>query len=209
MSRRSVSPPISPLGLSLLLQIEVRRFKSITINMSPAFPGRRRSDHFTRSSIIHPVYGFTLMHSQKWMCVGGVTTNNRFLSASINKFGLIEFLFCRSPFKKPVFESKTICYFVSHLSIPGPLGSAWTRHYCTYDKGSKTFTMSNTENKSAGKQVVQLSSVCFPWVVDEPDKREEKGGKKNRASVICVGETKSLLVSPPREENRKLSKLLN
>ncbi|XP_043976369.1 rho GTPase-activating protein 42 isoform X2 [Gambusia affinis] len=33
-----------------------------------------------------------------------------------------------------------------------PLGSAWTRHYCTYDKGSKTFTMSNTENKSAGKQ---------------------------------------------------------
>ncbi|XP_014844612.1 PREDICTED: rho GTPase-activating protein 42 isoform X4 [Poecilia mexicana] len=33
-----------------------------------------------------------------------------------------------------------------------PLGCAWTRHYCTYDKGSKTFTMSNTENKSAGKQ---------------------------------------------------------
>ncbi|XP_036005536.1 rho GTPase-activating protein 42 isoform X2 [Fundulus heteroclitus] len=33
-----------------------------------------------------------------------------------------------------------------------PLGCTWTRHYCTYDKGSKTFTMSNTENKSAGKQ---------------------------------------------------------
>uniref|UniRef100_A0A3B5QLE6 Rho GTPase-activating protein 42 n=1 Tax=Xiphophorus maculatus TaxID=8083 RepID=A0A3B5QLE6_XIPMA len=33
-----------------------------------------------------------------------------------------------------------------------PLGSTWTRHYCMYDKGSKTFTMSNTENKSAGKQ---------------------------------------------------------
>uniref|UniRef100_A0A3P9PN73 Rho GTPase-activating protein 42 n=1 Tax=Poecilia reticulata TaxID=8081 RepID=A0A3P9PN73_POERE len=33
-----------------------------------------------------------------------------------------------------------------------PLGCAWTRHYCAYDKGSKTFTMSNTENKSAGKQ---------------------------------------------------------
>ncbi|KAF7218745.1 rho GTPase-activating protein 42 isoform X2 [Nothobranchius furzeri] len=33
-----------------------------------------------------------------------------------------------------------------------PLGCAWTRHYCTYEKGSKTFTMINTENKSAGKQ---------------------------------------------------------
>ncbi|KAM4590500.1 rho GTPase-activating protein 42 isoform 2-T2 [Fundulus diaphanus] len=33
-----------------------------------------------------------------------------------------------------------------------PLGCTWTRHYCTYDKGSMTFTMSNTENKSAGKQ---------------------------------------------------------
>uniref|UniRef100_A0A8D3E8R9 Rho GTPase-activating protein 42 n=1 Tax=Scophthalmus maximus TaxID=52904 RepID=A0A8D3E8R9_SCOMX len=33
-----------------------------------------------------------------------------------------------------------------------PLGCTWTRHYCTYEKGSKTFTMSNTENKSAGKQ---------------------------------------------------------
>ncbi|CAG5999570.1 unnamed protein product [Menidia menidia] len=33
-----------------------------------------------------------------------------------------------------------------------PLGCNWTRHYCTYEKGSKTFTMSNTENKSGGKQ---------------------------------------------------------
>ncbi|XP_038138779.1 rho GTPase-activating protein 42 isoform X2 [Cyprinodon tularosa] len=33
-----------------------------------------------------------------------------------------------------------------------PLGCTWTRHYCTYDKGSKTFTMINTETKSAGKQ---------------------------------------------------------
>uniref|UniRef100_A0A8C6L422 Rho GTPase activating protein 42 n=1 Tax=Nothobranchius furzeri TaxID=105023 RepID=A0A8C6L422_NOTFU len=38
------------------------------------------------------------------------------------------------------------------FSVPGPLGCAWTRHYCTYEKGSKTFTMINTENKSAGKQ---------------------------------------------------------
>ncbi|XP_010738017.2 rho GTPase-activating protein 42 isoform X2 [Larimichthys crocea] len=33
-----------------------------------------------------------------------------------------------------------------------PLGCTWTRHYCTYEKGSNTFTMCNTENKSAGKQ---------------------------------------------------------
>uniref|UniRef100_A0A4W5NIU7 PH domain-containing protein n=1 Tax=Hucho hucho TaxID=62062 RepID=A0A4W5NIU7_9TELE len=35
-----------------------------------------------------------------------------------------------------------------------PLGCTWTRHYCTYEKGSKTFTMTNFETKSAGKQVV-------------------------------------------------------
>ncbi|XP_076002102.1 rho GTPase-activating protein 42 isoform X1 [Genypterus blacodes] len=33
-----------------------------------------------------------------------------------------------------------------------PLGCTWTRHYCTYEKGSKTFSMSNTENKSSTKQ---------------------------------------------------------
>ncbi|KAJ8368637.1 hypothetical protein SKAU_G00086650 [Synaphobranchus kaupii] len=33
-----------------------------------------------------------------------------------------------------------------------PLGCTWVRHYCTFEKGSKTFTMSNTENKSGGKQ---------------------------------------------------------
>ncbi|XP_069390046.1 rho GTPase-activating protein 42 isoform X2 [Paralichthys olivaceus] len=33
-----------------------------------------------------------------------------------------------------------------------PLGCTWIRHYCTYEKDSKTFAMSNTENKSAGKQ---------------------------------------------------------
>ncbi|XP_048839413.1 rho GTPase-activating protein 42 isoform X1 [Brienomyrus brachyistius] len=33
-----------------------------------------------------------------------------------------------------------------------PLGCTWTRHYCTYDKSAKTFTMTNTENKSSAKQ---------------------------------------------------------
>ncbi|KAM6973026.1 rho GTPase-activating protein 42 [Aplochiton taeniatus] len=33
-----------------------------------------------------------------------------------------------------------------------PLGCSWSRHYCTYEKGSKTFTMSHAENKSAAKQ---------------------------------------------------------
>nr|XP_055036424.1 rho GTPase-activating protein 42 isoform X1 [Misgurnus anguillicaudatus] len=33
-----------------------------------------------------------------------------------------------------------------------PLGCTWSRHYCTYEKGTKMFTMSNSEFKSAGKQ---------------------------------------------------------
>uniref|UniRef100_A0A7N5ZTX6 Rho GTPase activating protein 42b n=1 Tax=Anabas testudineus TaxID=64144 RepID=A0A7N5ZTX6_ANATE len=49
-----------------------------------------------------------------------------------------------------------------------PLGCTWTRHYCTYDKGGKTFTMSNTENKSAGKQVLKS---CIRRKTDSIDKR--------------------------------------
>uniref|UniRef100_A0A8D3BXX9 Rho GTPase activating protein 42 n=1 Tax=Scophthalmus maximus TaxID=52904 RepID=A0A8D3BXX9_SCOMX len=53
-----------------------------------------------------------------------------------------------------------------------PLGCTWTRHYCTYEKGSKTFTMSNTENKSAGKQpeMFKLRS-CIRRKTDSIDKR--------------------------------------
>lgn len=35
----------------------------------------------------------------------------------------------------------------------GPLGSVWTRYYCTYEKSSKMFTMSNTEVRPASRQV--------------------------------------------------------
>uniref|UniRef100_A0A8C9X1J2 Rho GTPase-activating protein 42 n=1 Tax=Sander lucioperca TaxID=283035 RepID=A0A8C9X1J2_SANLU len=60
-----------------------------------------------------------------------------------------------------------------------PLGCTWTRHYCTYEKGSKTFTMSNTETKSAGKQnglvvnqpeMFKLKS-CIRRKTDSIDKR--------------------------------------
>ncbi|KAK1784707.1 hypothetical protein P4O66_003386 [Electrophorus voltai] len=33
-----------------------------------------------------------------------------------------------------------------------PLGCTWIRHYCTYEKGTKTFTMTNTEAKPTAKQ---------------------------------------------------------
>uniref|UniRef100_A0A8C9YFT6 Rho GTPase-activating protein 42 n=1 Tax=Sander lucioperca TaxID=283035 RepID=A0A8C9YFT6_SANLU len=33
-----------------------------------------------------------------------------------------------------------------------PLGSVWTRYYCTYEKGSQMFTMSNTEARPASRQ---------------------------------------------------------
>uniref|UniRef100_A0A8C4P0N0 Rho GTPase activating protein 42b n=1 Tax=Dicentrarchus labrax TaxID=13489 RepID=A0A8C4P0N0_DICLA len=52
-----------------------------------------------------------------------------------------------------------------------PLGCTWTRHYCTYEKGSKTFTMSNTENKSAGKQVMFKLKSCIRRKTDSIDKR--------------------------------------
>ncbi|XP_029922662.1 rho GTPase-activating protein 42 isoform X2 [Myripristis murdjan] len=60
-----------------------------------------------------------------------------------------------------------------------PLGCTWTRHYCTYEKGSKTFTMSNTDTKSAGKQnglvmspaeMFKLKS-CIRRKTDSIDKR--------------------------------------
>uniref|UniRef100_A0A3B5A7I9 Rho GTPase-activating protein 42 n=1 Tax=Stegastes partitus TaxID=144197 RepID=A0A3B5A7I9_9TELE len=60
-----------------------------------------------------------------------------------------------------------------------PLGCTWIRHYCTYDKGNKTFSMSNTENKSSGKQngvvpnqpeMFKLKS-CIRRKTDSIDKR--------------------------------------
>ncbi|XP_054460384.1 rho GTPase-activating protein 42 isoform X2 [Anoplopoma fimbria] len=60
-----------------------------------------------------------------------------------------------------------------------PLGCTWTRHYCTYEKGSKTFSMSNTESKSAAKQnglvlnqpeMFKLKS-CIRRKTDSIDKR--------------------------------------
>ncbi|TNN68698.1 Rho GTPase-activating protein 42 [Liparis tanakae] len=60
-----------------------------------------------------------------------------------------------------------------------PLGCTWTRHYCTYDKGSKTFSMSNTDSKSAAKQnglvlnqpeMFKLKS-CIRRKTDSIDKR--------------------------------------
>lgn len=39
------------------------------------------------------------------------------------------------------------------LCLAGPLGSVWTRYYCTYEKSSKMFTMSSTESRAANRQV--------------------------------------------------------
>uniref|UniRef100_A0A3P8VDK1 Rho GTPase-activating protein 42 n=1 Tax=Cynoglossus semilaevis TaxID=244447 RepID=A0A3P8VDK1_CYNSE len=60
-----------------------------------------------------------------------------------------------------------------------PLGCTWIRHYCTYDRGSRSFTMSSTENKSSGKQnclvmnqpeMFKLKS-CIRRKTDSIDKR--------------------------------------
>ncbi|XP_075448563.1 rho GTPase-activating protein 42 isoform X1 [Ascaphus truei] len=60
-----------------------------------------------------------------------------------------------------------------------PLGFAWTRHYCTYDKGNKTFTMSVSETKSGGKVNGLISNspemfklkTCIRRKTDSIDKR--------------------------------------
>ncbi|XP_051842809.1 rho GTPase-activating protein 42 [Sminthopsis crassicaudata] len=60
-----------------------------------------------------------------------------------------------------------------------PLGFTWIKHYCTYDKGSKTFTMSISEMKSSGKvnglvtsspEMFKLKS-CIRRKTDSIDKR--------------------------------------
>ncbi|XP_030415968.1 rho GTPase-activating protein 42 [Gopherus evgoodei] len=60
-----------------------------------------------------------------------------------------------------------------------PLGFTWVKHYCTYDKGTKTFTMSAAETKSGGKvnglvtsspEIFKLKS-CIRRKTDSIDKR--------------------------------------
>uniref|UniRef100_A0A672LMZ3 Rho GTPase-activating protein 42 n=1 Tax=Sinocyclocheilus grahami TaxID=75366 RepID=A0A672LMZ3_SINGR len=59
-----------------------------------------------------------------------------------------------------------------------PLGCTWSRHYCTYEKGTKMFTMSNSEFKSGGKQVLNVHppemfklKSCIRRRTDSIDKR--------------------------------------
>uniref|UniRef100_A0A8C1M7U3 Rho GTPase activating protein 42a n=1 Tax=Cyprinus carpio TaxID=7962 RepID=A0A8C1M7U3_CYPCA len=54
-----------------------------------------------------------------------------------------------------------------------PLGCTWSRHYCTYEKGTKMFTMSNSEFKSGGKQVLDMFKLksCIRRRTDSIDKR--------------------------------------
>uniref|UniRef100_A0A8B9RDA6 Rho GTPase activating protein 42a n=1 Tax=Astyanax mexicanus TaxID=7994 RepID=A0A8B9RDA6_ASTMX len=51
-----------------------------------------------------------------------------------------------------------------------PLGFTWSRHYCTYEKETKMFTMSNSEIKSGSKQMFKLKS-CIRRRTDSIDKR--------------------------------------
>ncbi|CAL8364689.1 unnamed protein product [Lota lota] len=50
-----------------------------------------------------------------------------------------------------------------YLQEKRALGSVWTRYYCTYEKGSKLFTMSNTETRPASRQngVVSQGAELF------------------------------------------------
>lgn len=50
-------------------------------------------------------------------------------------------------------EKQNVCFRKCLSCITGPLGSVWTRYYCTYQKSSKMFTMSSTESRPANRQV--------------------------------------------------------
>uniref|UniRef100_A0A8C2F2M2 Rho GTPase-activating protein 42 n=1 Tax=Cyprinus carpio TaxID=7962 RepID=A0A8C2F2M2_CYPCA len=60
-----------------------------------------------------------------------------------------------------------------------PLGCAWIQHYCTYEKGSNTFSMCNTEAKPTAKQNGVMSNPtekfrlksCIRRKTDSIDKR--------------------------------------
>uniref|UniRef100_A0AAQ5YLE4 Rho GTPase-activating protein 42 n=1 Tax=Amphiprion ocellaris TaxID=80972 RepID=A0AAQ5YLE4_AMPOC len=60
-----------------------------------------------------------------------------------------------------------------------PLGSVWTRYYCTYEKSSKMFTMSNTESRPASRQNGMVNGTpemfrlrsCVRRKTDSIDKR--------------------------------------
>uniref|UniRef100_A0A8C2KFX2 Rho GTPase activating protein 42a n=1 Tax=Cyprinus carpio TaxID=7962 RepID=A0A8C2KFX2_CYPCA len=66
-----------------------------------------------------------------------------------------------------------ICTNDHLFSVKGPLGCTWSRHYCTYEKGTKMFTMSNSEFKSGGKQVLNMFKLksCIRRRTDSIDKR--------------------------------------
>uniref|UniRef100_A0A8C6U0P5 Rho GTPase activating protein 42a n=1 Tax=Neogobius melanostomus TaxID=47308 RepID=A0A8C6U0P5_9GOBI len=51
-----------------------------------------------------------------------------------------------------------------------PLGSAWTRYYCTYERSSKMFTMSSPDARPANRQVPMLRS-CVRRKTESIDKR--------------------------------------
>ncbi|KAM9332183.1 rho GTPase-activating protein 42-like [Pholidichthys leucotaenia] len=58
------------------------------------------------------------------------------------------------------------CYTMEgylYIQEKRPLGSVWTRYYCTYEKSTKMFTMSNTEVRPASRQngVVNGSPEMF------------------------------------------------
>lgn len=120
-------------------------------------PLKKRSSH--RALIIHPVYCFDVLSNKGVWCwsVGGGKWQI-FISSDKTASDLQAFnfkLIFRHLSRRLRFRYKYYMQtFFPCVSVPGPLGCTWTRHYCTYEKGSKTFTMSSTENKSAGKQVV-------------------------------------------------------
>lgn len=87
------------------------------------------------------------------------------------------------------------------ISAPsGPLGSVWTRYYCTYQKSSKMFTMSNTESRPASRQVGYIYCTCVSHrlsichqILTKPrrcvtERRSERSTGDFQAALVCQEE---------------------
>uniref|UniRef100_A0A671MKN7 Rho GTPase-activating protein 42-like n=1 Tax=Sinocyclocheilus anshuiensis TaxID=1608454 RepID=A0A671MKN7_9TELE len=97
-------------------------------------------------------------------------TRNNFLSTKQEVEKLMNRVRSADQDQKPPGQWTMESYLYVQEKREWPLGCAWTRHYCTYEKGSNTFSMCNTEAKPTAKQTFRLKS-CIRRKTDSIDKR--------------------------------------
>ncbi|KAA0714686.1 Rho GTPase-activating protein 42 [Triplophysa tibetana] len=99
------------------------------------------------------VYGLVTFHP--------ITTRNNFMSTKQEVEKLMNRVRSADQDQQPPGQWTMEGYL--YVQEKRPLGCTWTRHYCTYDKSLKIFSMCNTEAKATNKQngVTASSSETF------------------------------------------------